>query len=285
MRGRGKATATAGDKSTFYSTRVEEQEDRDANDSGGSQESIGEDHLSSDATNLSSDEDLESERSGANSYNTLLQSLSASVASRPTQRKKRKIDIEDSEERPPFEDHQENPEKRDDFEKTSNNGIDDQSDPDEANAPEEIEEEVEEELEDGEFSRFFVDWKSLTVVVTVEDSFSTHFADPDESRLAKQILNVKNSRLQTAKLVLASGLSCLLTGPELPEIDQNQLRVSPQSMEDLKVDLSRYRPMNVLTSYSSSRSFRSPQKIFFLCLTVITEILQTQFSSMRTFYT
>ena len=238
MRGRGKATATVGDKSTFYSTRVEEQEDHDANDSGGSQVSIGEDHLSSDATNLSSDEDLESERPGANSYNTLLQSLSASVPSRPTQRKKRKIDIEDSREKPRFEDHQENPEKRDDFENTSNNGVDDQSDPDEANAPQEIEEEVEEELEDGELSRLFVDWKILTVVVAVEDAFSTHFADADESRLAKQIMNVRNSRLQTAKLVLASGLSCSLTGPEIPEIDQNQSRVSPQATEDLKVDLS-----------------------------------------------
>ena len=64
-----------------------------------------------------------------------------------------------------------------------------------------------------------------------------HFADPDESCLAKQIMNVKNSRLQTAKLVVASGLSCSLTGPERLEKGQTQSRVSPQSTEDLKVEL------------------------------------------------
>lgn len=157
VRGRGKATATIGDKSTFYSTRVEEHEDRDVNQSDGSQLIVGEDRLSSDATSPSSDEDQEFERPGANSYSTLLQSLNASVASRPTQRKKRKIDIEDSRESSRVESHQEHPEKRDGFENTSNRGVDDQSDPDEANGPEEFEEEIEEEFEDGKLSRLFVE--------------------------------------------------------------------------------------------------------------------------------
>ena len=157
MRGRGKATAAIGDKSTFYSTRVEEQEDHDANRSDGSQLLVGEDRLSSDATNSSSDEDLESERPGVNSYSTLLQSLNASVASWPTQRKKRKIGIEDSRERSRFENHQEHPEQRDGFENTSSHGVDDHSDLDEANGPEEIEEEIEEEFEDGKISRLLVE--------------------------------------------------------------------------------------------------------------------------------
>ena len=152
VRGRGKAKATIiGDKSTFYSTRVEEPEEYDANPSSGSPLLIEEDQFSSDVSNLSSDGDLEAERPGANSYNTLLQSLNANLAGRPTQRKKRKIDIEDPRERPRFENHQEHLEKRDDHENTSNNGGDDQSDPDEANAPEEIEEGTEEEFEDGDF--------------------------------------------------------------------------------------------------------------------------------------
>ena len=154
LRGRGKAKATIGDKSTFYSTRVEQQEDLDANQSGRSPLSTEEAQLSSDATNSSSDEDLDSERPGANSYNTLLQSLNASVASGPTRRKKRKIGIEDSSENPQFENHQEHPEERDEFENKSNNDGDDQSDPDEPNAPEELEEEIEDEAEDGDFPSF-----------------------------------------------------------------------------------------------------------------------------------
>ena len=151
-RGRGKVKRTAGDKSTFYSTRVEETEGHDANQSGGSPLLTEEVYISSDATNLSSDEDLESELPGANSYNTLLQSLNAGAANPPTQRKKRKIGIGDSRERPRLENHQEHPEKRDDFENTSNNGGNDHSDPDESNAAEDLEEEIEEEFQDGEFS-------------------------------------------------------------------------------------------------------------------------------------
>ena len=150
-RGRGSTTAKKGDRSTFFSTRIEEKVDDDAGPSEDARFSLDEEQVS-DASNLSSsDEDAINEpltTHSTESYNTLLQSFNAGQQPGPPQRKKRKTEGNFSNEPTTFESHEQQLEKQHDSEAIERNGIDDPSDVDESNALGEIEEEAENATED-----------------------------------------------------------------------------------------------------------------------------------------
>lgn len=150
-RGRGGPRTKNGGRSTFYSTRVEEQVDDDAKLSL-EDPAISDDESVSDVLDDSnSDVNLENEQTHRNPYNTLLLSLNAKTQDEPSERKKRKFDREIFNEASLSESHEKQLKFQDDPGTAEGDGLDDQPDPDEADVPNEIEEDVEQEIEDGGF--------------------------------------------------------------------------------------------------------------------------------------
>ncbi|MCJ1389233.1 rRNA-binding ribosome biosynthesis protein utp25 [Xylographa bjoerkii] len=92
-RGRGTSTSTNGQKSTFYSTRVEEaREDPSEHDQTSLEETLDEDILQSDST----EDDVDvATTSIAKPYNTLLQSLNQDAQREQPPPKKRRLDPEE----------------------------------------------------------------------------------------------------------------------------------------------------------------------------------------------
>lgn len=93
--GRGGLPVKGGDKSVFYSTRVEEQVGSDA---GTSESSRDFDHDGADAAideRSSDSEDEQANRAAVKSHNSLLEALNANVQRGPPQRKKRKTNQEE----------------------------------------------------------------------------------------------------------------------------------------------------------------------------------------------
>lgn len=140
-RARGKDSFTTNNRhrSTFHSTRIEEQVEKNAELSHENKASIQDDHDSRSASHFSSDEDSEDEQPTANSYNKLLQSLHGNVQRGPPQRKKRRIEIENRREPQFLEDPENDPEEQDGVEATDVGCDEDQSDPDDIAALDEIE--------------------------------------------------------------------------------------------------------------------------------------------------
>lgn len=150
-RGRGSSATNTKDRSTFYSTRIEEHADDDANPPLEAEgPAVSDDEDVSDASDDSnSDVDLDSERTHTNPYSTLLLSLNAKTQDGPSQRKKQKLDKEVSKETHFPENHERQLEHQNGHGTTSEDGLDDQSDTNEANISDGIEEEDAEEIEDG----------------------------------------------------------------------------------------------------------------------------------------
>ena len=138
-RGKGSFRAKNGNRSTFHSTRVEEQVNENNEVSDEDKASIQNDRESSNASHFSSDEDSENEQPPASSYSTLLQSLNANVQRGPPQRKKRRIESEIRREPQILEDPRKDPEEQDGFEATDVDGGEDQLDLDDIAALNEIE--------------------------------------------------------------------------------------------------------------------------------------------------
>ena len=225
-RGRGTSTAKNSARAVFHPTRVEEQVEEDANLSDGSQILSLNKQDSSSASRISSDESSEDEGPTVNSYSTLLQSLSANIQRGPPQRKRRRIDIEDRSKTSYVENERANNEDRDGFGTTEMDAVEDQSDPEDA-APFD-------ESEEGVSSYLLGRW-ILIVVVSTEDPFTTHIAEPDESELADHIKHMKSAKLRTIRTELPSGLSCSMTVPGESTADQRLLSSRPQSTQELQV--------------------------------------------------
>ena len=225
-RGRGNSTAKNSARTVFHPTRVEEHVEEDASLSDGSQISNFDKQHSSSASRISSDESSEDEGPTVNSYSTLLQSLNANIQRGPPPRKKQRIDIEDRKELSDSDIQRANREIQDGLEATDIDAAENQSDP-EDEAPFE-------EIEEGMSSYLLGRW-SLIVIVSTEDPFTTHVADPDESELADHIKNMKSARLRTIREELPSGLSFSMTVPSQSMVGQKVLGSRPQSTQELQV--------------------------------------------------
>lgn len=225
-RGRGNSTAKNSSRNVFHPTRVEEHVEEDANLSDGSQKSSLIKQDSSSASRISSDENSEDERPTVNSYSTLLQSLSANVQRGPPQRKKRRIDIEDRTESSHSDFQRANDEDQDGLETTDIDAAEDQPDPEDA-APFD-------ETEEGMSSHLLERWLLISIVST-EDPFTTHVADPDESELADHIKYMKSARLRTIRAELPSGLSYSMTIPSESTANRRLFSSRPQNTQELQV--------------------------------------------------
>lgn len=96
--GPGGFPATGGDRSVFYSTRIEEEV---GSDTGIPESSRGFDHDGADAAideRSSDSDDGQPNRAEIRFHNSLLEALNADVQRRPPQRKKRKINQEEPDE-------------------------------------------------------------------------------------------------------------------------------------------------------------------------------------------
>ena len=101
-RGRGRSRrgkwSGSGDRSTFYSTRIEEDVGSDAETPGGSQDSENDGDEDGSQELSSASEDEEATAPSAKSYNSLLKSFNSNIQRGPAKRKKRKTDHEEVQE-------------------------------------------------------------------------------------------------------------------------------------------------------------------------------------------
>lgn len=189
-RGRGSFTSRAANRSTFYSTRVEEQQ---SGNSGSDHDGSEPGYSSAGAVSSSSEEseqDVEPTKS-LNPYNALLQSLSANVPRAEPQRKRRKIQH--------IEAHQEPT--------VAKYALDIAGESEEGNDL------VDDDAEEADNEE-----------VSGHDHFSKHISDRDEAELAHQVQDVKDNRWRTAKQIQEPGWSTIRKNPvslETTYKDQN----------------------------------------------------------------
>ncbi|KAJ9273453.1 hypothetical protein DTO212C5_527 [Paecilomyces variotii] len=196
-RGRGRGGSFHSRKNAFETSRVAELPSGDESDeqNGVPEEDEIEDVASAD--DVSSDSEEEEEQSKERPYNALLQLLNAgpSSGSKGPARKKRKIGHKDDEvtEAPVLEDAPENEDDQleDDAAKDGDISEDENVGPGEAD---------DEGVDDDE---------------DASDPFETHFANPDESELAKRLQAVSENRWHSSKKLLQDDFRLAYSTPEI----------------------------------------------------------------------
>lgn len=195
--GRGSFAPNGKNRSTFYTTRIEEEVKSGAENPEESQklENSEDEQVLEDSSSTSDDDAVISP--AARSYNSLLQSLNSNIQRGPPQRKKRKIEYKELQEENDEEDGQLDVADDDDTVGTENeDGESDSEDDEDSNHPESAEQ-----------SGFRLCHTCACLTRTENDPFLRHIADVDETQFEQKIQDTKQENYRTTTLNLRSGLS------------------------------------------------------------------------------
>ncbi|MCJ1451220.1 rRNA-binding ribosome biosynthesis protein utp25 [Mycoblastus sanguinarius] len=198
-RGRAGAGARAGNRSTFYSTRVEEDPTDFSRDGG---KELVSDSTESDqepsATSSDSD-DPDGAKDVVKPYNALLQTLNANIRHGEPEKKKRRFErIEAVQRVETLEDELDEVEDTEEVEDLGTNYVED---------ADEIE--------------------------NAQDPFSKHLAELDETKLLQRIQDVKDDKWSTEKSTKQQGWSCSLKSPSNTQSVANHSLCSISSVDKM----------------------------------------------------